>query len=419
MNIISKFFLAILFVATSISFANAQHSTSSPYSVFGMGEISPNYNAHVMGMGGTTLAYRDGGYLNLSNPASLTALDSLQFTFNVGLGFQFSNLNQNGESDQFIDYNISQLALGFQISPRWSSAFAIKPYSSIGFDITKLDRVEGGTDYFYRTIEGTGGLNQVMWSNGVEITKDLSLGVNAGFIFGNNEYIEKINVQDGSGSYSSTTKVNVSDFIFDFALQYKKKLNDFSELSLGATYQPKAKIGGEGEMTVVSSGSGIGIPIYNDDFANRNFTVAEKFGFGLGYSFKNQLWIGADYAFQKWGDTEYLNQSDNFVDNHKVNFGFEYKANDGYARTFMKKMVYRFGGFYDSGYLKIENQNIASYGVSGGLGIPMANNRGMVNIGVQYGQTGTTASGLIREDFTRLTIDFTLFEMWFFKRKYD
>ena len=57
-------------------------------------------------------------------------------------------------------------------------------------------------------------------------------------------------------------------------------------------------------------------------------------------------------------------------------------------------------------------------GVSLGLGIPMAKNTGMINVALEFGMNGTTENNMVREDFTRITVDINLFERWFVKRKY-
>ena len=120
----------------------------------------------------------------------------------------------------------------------------------------------------------------------------------------------------------------------------------------------------------------------------------------------------------RYCDTQIFDEETDLTDRNKFSFGLEYKADDGYARKFLKKMTYRLGGFYDTGYIKIDSEKISSMGVSLGFGIPMARQTGMINVALEFGITGTTTNNLVREDFTRITVDINLFERWFVKRKY-
>ena len=43
----------------------------------------------------------------------------------------------------------------------------------------------------------------------------------------------------------------------------------------------------------------------------------------------------------------------------------------------------------------------------------------MVNIGLEIGQRGTTTNGLIKEQFFKATIGFTINDRWFAKPKVD
>jgi hypothetical protein len=43
----------------------------------------------------------------------------------------------------------------------------------------------------------------------------------------------------------------------------------------------------------------------------------------------------------------------------------------------------------------------------------------MVNIGLEVGQRGTVTNGLIKEQFFKVTLGFTLNDRWFVKPKFD
>tara|TARA_R110001583_G_scaffold43936_2_gene139553 strand:- start:10848 stop:12125 length:1278 start_codon:yes stop_codon:yes gene_type:complete len=415
-RIIALLGISLVFITSS---AIAQNSTSSPYSYYGLGELSMNSNGNSISMGGTSLAYRGGRVLNFQNPAALAHVDSLKFIFNVGMGVKFTNLNQRDKSDSFNDYNLTRLAFGFKVSPRYSTAFSVSPYSNLGYEITEREKVIGSEDYLNRSLKGTGGLNQLTWSNGVKVTKDLSLGLNATYLFGNNGRDEIIILESASSYiYSNNSKLISKGIYLDFGAQYQMDLGKY-DLTLGAKYQPKLGVAAKQIVRVTNySSSGVG----NSPYENTNrgtFDVPENYGIGFGLNKNKQLWIGGDYLHEKWSDTKVFDKENDLRDRNKFSLGMEYKADDGYARKFFKKMTYRLGGFYDTGYITIDDEKISTMGLSLGFGIPMAKDAGMINIAVEFGTAGTTTNSLVREDFTRITVDINLFESWFVKRKYN
>ncbi len=413
-KIITLLGIGLLFLTNSVT---AQNNTSSPYSYYGLGELSQRGSGNSISMGGTGLAYRDGGVLNIQNPAALAHVDSLKFIFNVGMAVKYTNLNQGDKSDTFNDYNLTRLAFGFKVSPMYSTAFSISPYSSLGYDIAKREKVIGSETYLNRFLKGSGGLNQLTWSNGVKVTKNLSLGINGIYLFGNNTRDEIIKLESGSSyTYSNKTKLISQGIYFNLGAQYQMNFGRCN-FSLGAKYQPKLAVDAEQVIEVTNYSSSLGSVRYNDTDEGA-FDVPESYGLGFGISKGKHLWIGGDFLHEKWSDTEVFKKSYSLRDRNKFSLGMEYKANDGYARKFFKKMTYRLGGFYDTGYITVEDEKIGAMGVSLGFGIPMAKNTGMINLAIEFGTSGTTNNNMVREDFTRITVDINLFERWFVKRKY-
>ena len=69
----------------------AQTSTNSPYTRYGLGELSDQHFGNSKAMGGIAYGLRNGLQVNAANPASYTAIDSLTFIFDIGLSLQNAN----------------------------------------------------------------------------------------------------------------------------------------------------------------------------------------------------------------------------------------------------------------------------------------------------------------------------------------
>lgn len=402
-----------LLLVTTNTFA--QNNTSSTYSYFGLGELMQNSSGQSVGLGGTSMAYKGGSVLNLDNPASLSQIDSLKFHFNIGTTFKFTRLNQGDDHDEINDFNLSRIALGFKVSPRYATAFSISPYSSLGYEITKREKVLGDDNYVIRSLEGSGGLNQFTWSNGVKITDDLSVGINGTYLFGNNKRSEIVQLIGGTNTYINESELISKGLFFSVGAQYEKDFGNYA-ITLGGKYQPKLSVDAKQEVEINNTTDLVARYSDEDD---GDFDVPETFSVGFGLQKGQHLWIGGDFHHERWSGTEIFNENNEFVDRSKFSLGIEYSPNDGYARKFLKRLTYRLGGVYDTGYIEVEDEKISSMGISAGVSIPMAQGKGLINIAVEFGSTGTLNNNLVREDYSRITVDFSLFERWFVKRKYN
>jgi len=74
---------------------------------------------------------------------------------------------------------------------------------------------------------------------------------------------------------------------------------------------------------------------------------------------------------------------------------------------------------YEESGLYLNNEAIDEFGISFGLGLPAGTNFSNLNIGFEYGQRGTSNSGLIKENFFKLSLSLSLNEKWFVRSRFD
>ena len=88
--------LVLLFSISSV----AQSDLSSPYSRFGLGDISTGSpNTILKGMGGISNAMSGKTLLNPNNPASYASLDTLSLVFDAGFYIKTANFSTNTLSE--------------------------------------------------------------------------------------------------------------------------------------------------------------------------------------------------------------------------------------------------------------------------------------------------------------------------------
>ena len=76
---------------------------------------------------------------------------------------------------------------------------------------------------------------------------------------------------------------------------------------------------------------------------------------------------------------------------------------------------------YEGTGLSLNNEDIDEFGITFGLGLPIGPGFSNINLGFEYGQRGTTDSGLVKEDIFKVSVGFSLTEArkWFERRKFD
>jgi|JI9StandDraft_1071089.scaffolds.fasta_scaffold13885_4 hypothetical protein len=154
-----------------------------------------------------------------------------------------------------------------------------------------------------------------------------------------------------------------------------------------------------------------------------NIRLPLEQGFGLGFKKGEKLNIVADFAITNWQQYKFLNDVNNFKTSYRAAAGFNFVP-EKYASgrgSFPRRMHYRAGFSYQTGYLNINNTMVSDWYVSAGLGFPVGIGRlsSMVSTSLQYGQIGTTANNLSRQNYWRINFGFTFNDRWFQKFKYD
>ena len=79
-------FITFFLILCVSSFAqDGTYGSYSPYSIYGIGDISKEGTAYNKSMGGVGIATRNRRFINYLNPAAVTARDSLAFMADFGL----------------------------------------------------------------------------------------------------------------------------------------------------------------------------------------------------------------------------------------------------------------------------------------------------------------------------------------------
>ncbi|MEO6903640.1 MAG: hypothetical protein ABI315_10885 [Bacteroidia bacterium] len=470
--------LTIVIFFSLFGIAIAQTSTSSPYSRYGIGDVGGKGFSQGFAMGGTHIAMQNDStqlfFINSGNPASYSSIGLT--TIELGLNYTHLQLQNNTQKKTTNSASFGYMALAFPIKKWWVSSIGLLPYSSVGYKISDAHEVPliGKFDLTY---EGAGGINQTYFGNGIkplygvpgaflkskkytrlkqennlakinrilkrkQSWQNLSLGVNASYLFGTIENIRR-SVFPGVGLTFNTradATTRLSGIYLDYGAQYVIKidtingrgLKDRVKLIIGATYSPQTNINAHIDSLATSYFSdGKGFEYVKDTTskikdAKGTMTLPSSIGFGIGFKKGDKWLVSADFTMQNWSSYKILNKTQGLNNSASISVGAQYMPNSNSVglNNYYKRIQYRIGSRYSQTAIELKNTPLTEYAASVGLGFPVGRNYilqnfSMVNIGAEFGQRGTVTNGLIRETFFRALIGFTINDRWFIKPKID
>ena len=176
-RILHSVILSVLLAAGAAVSASGQTTgTYTPYSIYGVGDLSQPGSAYSKTMGGAGVALRNNRYLNLINPAAVTARDSLAFMADFSLYNDNKMFQQAGIKSASNTFNINDLAMSFPIWRKSAMMVGIMPYSDTGFGYSFYytdPQLIGQTGNISYSATGTGSLYKAFAAAGVTLFKRL------------------------------------------------------------------------------------------------------------------------------------------------------------------------------------------------------------------------------------------------------
>lgn len=398
-----------------------ESSTLSPYSQYGLGVLADQSLGSTRAMGGLAMGVRNGHQINMQNPASYSAVDSLTMLFDVGMSGKITNFKEGNKSLNSKTGNFDYAVASFRLRKNLGFAAGIVPFSSIGYDYSVTDKSTSTTENY----SGDGSLSQVFVGAGWEFAKGFSVGFNFSYMWGDYEKVLLITNTDATANMMTRTySTTFHSWKLDFGAQWQKALNADNLLTVGLTTSVGHNLNAKAEVITNTVNSSTGatsktVPATVQDA----FSIPWAFGVGATLLHKKSLTVGLDYSLQKWGSLDYpvydskgYDLSGNYYsDRHKVVAGADWIPNP-MSRKFLPRVHYRLGVSYATPYYKIKGgDGPKEFAISAGFGIPIS--RSMLNISGQW--VRSAATGYITENTFRLNIGLTFNERWFAKWKVD
>jgi hypothetical protein len=401
---------------------------NSPYTRYGYGLLNDQGFGHSRAMGGIAIGLRNNTQINATNPASYSAVDSLTFLFDAGLGLQNANFSENGTKTNAKNSSVDYLAAQFRLGKGLGFTFAFLPMSTVGYSFTQTgslpDATDGSTQYTTYSYDGDGGIQQVMVGLGYEPIKGFSVGANFSYLYGDVTHTFATTFSNTSATKSvRQEQISVSDYKLDFGVQYTHRFDKKHTMTVGAIFAPGHTMNADGYTTNAtyaysSSYSSYVVQTASADTLKNGYALPTQMGAGVTYVYDNRLTVGVDYSVQKWADAKYKGVKNTYLsDRKKISAGAEFTPNP-YSHNYLKRIHYRLGAYYATPYAKVDGRDGANeYSASAGFGFPLFQSKSILSVSGQVVKVSPKVKGLMSETYLKLNVGLTFNEQWFQKWK--
>ena len=433
---IERIFLLSVFLIISVcvSAQDGTYGAYSPYSIYGIGDISQEGSAFNKSMGGVGLATRNRRFINYMNPAAVTARDSLSFMADFGLQQSNKVYRQGDLRSAHNTFNIYNFVMSFPIYRSSAFMVGITPFSDVGYDFSSIEtdqNIIGNTGNISYDSYGTGSVYQVFAGAGVTLWKRLSLGAEAIYYFGNIDKVTNMDYSNSSyRSINSGSDLMVRGTTGKFGLQYEQKLGGDVSMIIGATYRLSTSLKGTALNYRYANQDSVTDTLKNEstDLRKAGLRFADELGVGISFKGGEKWSAEFNYLRSDWRNSGFDSASGFSVKSDTETFsstvsqsfraGFEIVPNRNDIRYYLRRCAYRAGVYYDQSYYKLNGNNVNSMGITLGVTLPVFRLYNGLTLGVDLGQRASTRNNMIRERYATFVVGFNIHDIWFQKVQY-
>lgn len=445
---VKRFIYIIIAVFFYMTYSFGQQNDNSPYSRYGIGDLTDRNFNHLRQMGGLGSSFIDVYHINIVNPASLGFINATAFDF--GVNGKGTILNDDNYKNTVWTGGLDYISLAFPLknpinavydgvkkSHKYTMGLTLMPHSFVNYSISGIDSIS--TDKpFKRNYTGNGGTYKIMWTNAFKY-KNFSIGANLGYVFGNLKYQRDIIFDKSEYGYSDfyTNDYNVRGFIWNGGLMYSDILNktELEENKNKPVKRISAGINFNTASSITTSSN-----IYHrlaQEFFQIKLTDTIEFGSGIKgkgklpaelgvgatYYYGERMAIGVNFSTEFW--SAYYNEASgedkgSLKDATKIAIGGYFRPDYKSFESYFKRVYYRYGAYYGTDSRLIKGEKINDFGVTFGLGMPFVYQRKVsnVNLGLNLGSRGLNSP--ISEKYMKISVGVSFNDdEWFLKRKYN
>jgi hypothetical protein len=429
----SRFKLPILLLVICACYLEVSgQAARTPFSAFGYGDSYGDALIHNQGMGGAGVSNPQFWYLNNMNPALLTY--NRITVFQAGIVGDRRRIYSDTLKENSGSANLNYLVIGFPLmrnkrtgETRWGTALGLMPYSHVNYVYGYNAEVPGSggieAEYFEKA---KGGFNEVYWSNGVRLNRDLSLGMKTSFMF-SSVVTDFSNILDDPNQNTKYV-INVHELQSVKGMRFTPGLHFRRDsikvkytFNLGATYELTSKLNTNFEQVLErkdASGNILQSDTLNVDVGQAN--LPERITLGASFGRTDKWMLATDFSvIRPKGSFVTLGLDQVPVTNGwKLAAGAELTPDARSLGSYFKRITYRTGISAESGTYLVNGNAVKDFGINFGFSFPV-NRISSLDVAFRTGKRGDMRLNGIEENYFKIYFGVTFNDQWFIKRRFD
>lgn len=429
--------LALSLFALPAKAQDEAYGAYSPYSIFGIGDLTMTGTAYNRSMGGVGIATRDKRNINILNPAAVTERDVQSFMLDFSLAEGNRYYTQGDIHSSNNTFNINDIIISFPIWKSFAMYAGVSPFSDVGYKIQTWEKdqsIIAHTGPILNTVKGDGGLSQVVLGGGFKPFKGFSIGGEFQYLFGT---IHKDNAFEmyisSYRSISSGYTLNLKAMTGKFGAQYSFPVSKETSVVLGATYKLGADLRGSVSRFEIQTISSINDSTpsprtYTEKLGKGKVRLASEMGFGIAVKGGDKWTAEVDYLRSDWTSTG-IDKEIGFANigntvfaatkSQSIRAGMSFVPNRNDIRYYRKRITYRGGTYWDQAYCTIDGKPLNAFGLTFGATLPVFRLNNGLTFGIDIGQRGMKSSTTVRERYVNFNLGLNVHDIWFIKQKYE
>jgi len=381
-------------------------------------------------MGGLSIPYNDLQSVNFVNPASYAYLRVT--TLDIGVDYTSRTIRTSQPPQKFNSKYLipSYINLGLPLKKKgfWGMNIGLRPISRVNYNLAIRTRITGIDSVLYNFV-GNGGSYQAFLGTGFG-KKNFSIGVNAGYMFGNKQYSTRVIFVNDTVPYRKSNSADTTSFgglFVNAGLLYKIELKRNTYLRFGATASIKSTLNASRDLSrsTIEFDANSDLLVIDSVFRATDqegkIEYPSTFGFGFMFEKEDKWMFGAEINTTPWSNYTYFGESEPLKNTWTVRLGGQIIPNIN-AKSYWSRVIYRAGVSYGPDFIDLEKK-FNQYLFSFGAGFPIrrtfyTNQYTTINTTFEIGGRGNKNNKLY-ENIFKISVGFNLSDIWFNPRKYE
>lgn len=404
----------------------------SPFSGLGLGDFNGSGLVNNQGMAGSGVSLPQVWYQNSINPAMLVY--NRLTSFHAGMIFDQRRLKTETQSEKTVGGNVSYLTLGFPLLAKkdnstilWGSAIGLMPYTTVNYKIESIGTIAGSQNINYFLEEkAEGGFNSIYWSNGIRLTKSLSAGLKASYLFSSviANYSNLLNQPAQLFRYEITLNEIVSVRGGRLSPSFHYRVDSVAGkyfFNVGGTYEFSDNLSSDFFQKFERKNSQ-GVVLQTDSIQSKTATITFPSIVTAGVSFGSaDKWaVSADYTYMRFNGTTTRVGADNYpvTTGSRLAVGAEVTPDSRSLSSVLKRITYRTGVSLEKSPYLVSGNVMQDLGINFGMSLPVSRISNL-DMAVRFGKRGEISTNGLSENYFKVYFGVTYNDQWFIKSRFD